>query len=79
MAEGEGNLRRLGEALIKFFGVIPEAWKTKANPAITTQCPDPNYPVPGTCTMHASSVDLSVTLAALGKTGPNDADFSSNP
>ena len=40
------------------------------NPAITTQCPDPNNPTPGTCTMHASSVDLSVTLAALGK-GPN--------
>ncbi len=57
----------LGNALIKAFGFIPEAWKAKVNPAITTQCPDPNNPVPGTCTMHASSVDLSVTLAALGK------------
>lgn len=57
----------LGNALIKAFGFIPEAWKTKVNSAITTQCPDPNNPVAGTCTMHASSVDLSVTLAALGK------------
>jgi hypothetical protein len=57
----------LGVALIKLFGFVPEAWKT--HPAVATQCPDPNNPVPGTCTMHASSVDLSVTLSALGKTG----------
>ena len=30
----------------------------------------PNNPVPGTCMMHASSVDLSVTSAAL-RQGPN--------
>lgn len=59
----------LGAKLIALFGALPEAWKTKVNPAITTQCPDPNNPVPGTCTMHASSVDLSETLFALGKTG----------
>src|SRR5215468_2697104 len=58
----------LGNALIKAFGFVPEAWKT--HPLVATQCPDPNNPVPGTCTMHASSVDLSVTLAALGK-APN--------
>src|SRR5215813_7594292 len=58
----------LGMALIKAFGSLPEAWKAK--PLVATQCPDPNNPVPGTCTMHASSVDLSLTLAALGK-GPN--------
>jgi hypothetical protein len=58
----------LGTALINFFGFVPEAWKT--HPLVATQCPDPNNPVPGTCTMHASSVDLSVTLNALGKTGP---------
>jgi hypothetical protein len=58
----------LGATLIKLFGFIPEAWKT--HPAVATQCPDPSHPVPGTCTMHASSVDLSVTLHALGKTGP---------
>jgi len=57
----------LGKALISLFGFVPEAWKAKVNPAITTQCPDPNNPVPGTCTMHASSVDLSKTLVALGK------------
>jgi hypothetical protein len=57
----------LGKALISLFGNVPEAWKAKVNPAITTQCPDPNNPVPGTCTMHASSVDLSKTLVALGK------------
>src|ERR1043166_237787 len=59
----------LGTALIKFFGFVPEAWKTSVNAAITTQCPDPNNHVAGTCTMHASSVDLSQTLFALGKTG----------
>ncbi len=58
----------LGAALIHAFGFLPEAWK--AHPKVATQCPDPGNPTPGTCTMHASSVDLSVTLAALGK-GPN--------
>ena len=58
----------LGAALIKLFGFVPEAWKTKVDPSITTQCPDPNNPTPGTCTMHASSVDLSQLLAAVGKT-----------
>src|SRR5262249_14254433 len=53
----------LGNALIAAFHHLPEAWKKK--PLVSTQCPDPNS-VPGTCTMHASSVDLSVTLGALG-------------
>ena len=53
----------LGNALLKLFGHIPEAWRTK--PSVATQCPDPNHPVPGTCTMHASSVDLSVLLAGM--------------
>src|SRR5262245_59456066 len=57
----------LGAKLIELFGAVPEAWKTTVNPAIATQCPDPSNPVPGTCTMHASSVDLSETLVALGK------------
>lgn len=57
----------LGQALISMFGFVLEAWKTKVSPAITTQCPDPSNPVPGTCTMHASSVDLSKTLLALNK------------
>lgn len=64
----------LGRTLISLFGFLPEAWKAKVNSAITTQCPDPNNPVPGTCTMHASSVDLSKTLVALGKAqGPPSA------
>lgn len=59
----------LGSALISLFGFVPEAWKT--HPAVSTQCPDPHpHSMPGTCTMHSSSVDLSVTLHALGKTGP---------
>src|SRR5215467_11470173 len=53
----------LGNALFNLFGHIPEAWKT--TPTVKTQCPDPNNPVPGTCTMHASSVDLSVLLAGM--------------
>src|SRR5215472_16017527 len=53
----------LGNALIALFGHIPEAWRT--TPSVKTQCPDPNNPVPGTCTMHASSVDLSVLLAGM--------------
>src|SRR5262249_53857802 len=53
----------LGDALIALFGHVPEAWKT--TPSVKTQCPDPNNPVPGTCTMHASSVDLSVLLAGM--------------
>jgi hypothetical protein len=61
----------LGKALISMFGFVPEAWKTKVSSSITTQCPDPSNPVPGTCTMHASSVDLSRTLLALKKiSGP---------
>lgn len=53
---------RLHAKLIKLSGAVPEASKIKVNSAITTQCPDPRHPVPGTCTMQASSVDLSKTL-----------------
>ena len=57
----------LGAELITLFGNIPEAWKTTVNPAITTQCPDPNGPGAGTCTTHTTSLDLAPALAALGK------------
>ena len=57
----------LGSELIALFGNIPEAWKKTVNPAITTQCPDPNNPVPGTCTTHTAALDLAPALAALGK------------
>lgn len=71
----------LGNALISAFGFLPEAWKAKVNPEITTQCPDPSHPVAGTCTMHASSVDLSKTLVALGilKVQPNHPIFVPTP
>ena len=65
MRTGELCGTALGTALINAFHFLPEAWKKK--PLVATQCPDQNNPVPGTCTMHASSVDLSFTLAALGK------------
>jgi hypothetical protein len=66
----------LGRELIKLFGFVPEAWKTTVNPMITTQCPDPHHAVAGTCTMHASSVDLSKTLVALKKiAGPPSANI----
>ena len=66
---GELCGQALGTALIQLFGFVPEAWKTHVNTAITTQCPDVTHAVAGTCTMHASSVDLSKTLQALGKAG----------
>lgn len=53
----------LGAALIKFFGAVPEAFK--AHPAVYTQCPAPGAR-PGTCTMHASRIDLAPLLAKLG-------------
>jgi hypothetical protein len=53
---------QLGKTLISLFGAIPESFK--ANPAVFTQCPDPGLP-PGTCTMHASRIDLGKLLVAL--------------
>jgi hypothetical protein len=55
--------KALGEALIKFFGAVPEGFKEK--PLVYSQCPGPGLP-PGSCTMHASQVDLAPVLAALG-------------
>jgi hypothetical protein len=62
----------LGSELITLFGALPEAYKAK--PLIYTQCPDPGL-APGTCTMHSSRLDLSKTLAALGYTGPANANI----
>jgi hypothetical protein len=53
----------LGKTLIKLFGALPEAFK--ARPLVYAQCPDPGNRA-GTCTMHASRVDLAPVLAALG-------------
>ena len=55
--------KALGTTLIKLFGALPEGFKAK--PAVFTQCPEPGAR-PGTCTMHASRVDLAPVLAALG-------------
>ena len=52
-----------GTTLIQLFGALPEGFKAK--PAVFTQCPEPGSR-PGTCTMHASRVDLAPVLAALG-------------
>jgi hypothetical protein len=56
----------LGATLIQLFGAVPEAFKAK--PMVYSQCPDPGLK-PGTCTMHASRVDLAPVLAALGLIG----------
>lgn len=53
----------LGSTLISLFGALPEAFK--ATPNVYTQCPDPGA-APGTCTMHASRLDLGPALVALG-------------
>jgi hypothetical protein len=53
----------LGSTLIQLFGAVPEAFKAK--PVVYTQCPDPSLP-PGTCTMHASRLDLGPVLVQLG-------------
>ncbi len=54
----------LGETLIQLFGAVPEGFKK--HPLVDVQCPDKGSR-PGTCTMHASKVDLFPALAALGK------------
>ncbi len=62
----------LGSELITLFGAVPEAYKAK--PLVYTQCPEPGS-APGTCTMHASRLDLAPVLAALGYTGPPTANI----
>ena len=57
----------LGSTLISLFGAVPEAFKAK--PLVYTQCPEPGS-APGTCTMHASRLDLGPVLVALGYLQP---------
>lgn len=57
----------LGSTLISLFGALPEAFK--ATPAVYTQCPEPGS-APGTCTMHASRLDLGPALVSLGLVKP---------
>jgi hypothetical protein len=61
----------LGTELISLFGAVPEAFKS--TPLVYTQCPEPGS-APGTCTMHASRLDLAPVLADLGYTGPPTAN-----
>lgn len=57
----------LGSTLISLFGALPEAFK--ATPNVYTQCPEQGS-APGTCTMHASRLDLGPVLVALGYVQP---------
>jgi hypothetical protein len=57
----------LGSTLISLFGALPEAFK--ATPSVYTQCPEPGS-APGTCTMHASRLDLGPVLVQLGLVKP---------
>ena len=57
----------LGSTLISLFGALPEAFK--ANPKVYTQCPEPGS-ARGTCTMHASRIDLGPVLVQLGLLPP---------
>ncbi|HTZ84089.1 MAG TPA: hypothetical protein VMB66_12905 [Candidatus Acidoferrales bacterium] len=57
----------LGSTLISLFGALPEAFKAK--PSVFTQCPEAGT-APGTCTMHASRLDLGPALVALGYLKP---------
>lgn len=67
----------LGKTLIALFGALPEAYKAK--PMIHTDCPTPGE-LPGTCTMHASTVDLGKVLVALHKLpGPAKNVFLPTP
>jgi hypothetical protein len=61
----------LGSTLISLFGALPEAFKAK--PSVYTQCPEAGT-VPGTCTMHASRLDLGPALVALGYLPPPTAN-----
>jgi hypothetical protein len=58
---------QLGSPLISLFGALPEAFK--ATPKVYTQCPEPGS-APGTCTMHASRLDLGPALVGLGLVQP---------
>jgi len=65
----------LRDALISLFGFVPDAFDP--HPGVPVQCPEPGPPqtqqtgAPGTCTMHASTVDLGPVLASLGKVPAN--------
>jgi len=59
----------LGQFLMSTFGFIPEAFK--AHPDVPVQCPEPGPPrtqhtgAPGTCTMHATTLDFGRVLLGM--------------
>lgn len=67
----------LGSTLISILGHIPEAWLT--HPDVAIRCPDPNNLVPGTCTMHASSVDRPAADGPTGNTSARAAEYHRRP
>jgi len=62
----------LGNTLISLFNMIPEGFKQ--NPKVDVQCPAPGE-APGTCTMHASRLDLWPVLSSLGKVSGTPANI----
>jgi hypothetical protein len=55
--------KKLGVALKKLFGFVPDAFKP--NPGVPVQCPAPQDQ-PATCTMHPLQTDLGPLLTQLG-------------
>lgn len=53
---------KLGKALKKLFGFVPDAFKP--NPGVSVQCPAPRDK-PASCTMHPLQTDLGPLLTAL--------------
>jgi hypothetical protein len=81
--DNEAFTPELRDALISLFGFVPDAFDP--HPGVPVQCPEPGPPAtqqtgaPGTCTMHASTVDLGPVLASLGKVPPNTNVFVPTP
>lgn len=81
--DNEAFTPELREALLSLFGFVPDAFDP--HPGVPVQCPEPGPPAtqqtgaPGTCTMHASSVDLGPVLASLGKVPANTNVFVPTP
>jgi len=55
--------QKLGKALKKLFGFVPDAFKP--DPGVAVQCPAPQDQ-PATCTMHPLQNDLGPLLTSLG-------------
>lgn len=68
--DGEAATPELAAALKQLFGFVPDAFDP--TPGVPVQCPEPGGNVTqqkgafGTCTMHASMLDLGPVLSQLG-------------